>query len=376
MILSTALALISIAYLILINRMRRAWINTPQAGVLKYVPDVSIVVVFRNEAKNLVNLLNDIHQLETDDAEIEIILINDQSEDNGVKLINTWNRGKKLNIRIETLFAVSNAHKKEGIELGLAHASHEYIAVTDADCRLPKTWLKTMVTVNPKRLRCGPVCYQSKNTLASKILELELMGLSAMASSTIAMKKPILANAANMSYSRTLFFEVGGYETKVKNQSPSGDDIDLMRRVFSKHKSAIRYVKHPNALVKTELPQNVREFFNQRLRWAGKTKFSAFKPGSGLTLVLLIFYTMQFMIPIYLMFQFDLILLVVWLTSLALKLAVDYWYFKPILKFYDMRNLLRYLPLTELFHLLYVVPVGIVSIFVPYSWKGRKLKHG
>ena len=149
-----------------------------------------------------------------------------------------------------------------------------------------------------------------------------------------------------------------------------------MRKVFSKHKKGISYVKHPQALVQTEPPSGLKEFFNQRLRWAGKTKFKADEESSGLAVVMVGLYTFQFFVPVLLIFNFNFILLYAWLGSLALKTIADYWYFKPILEFYDRRNLLRYLIPTELFHLIYVVPIGILSLFAPYSWKGRTLYHG
>jgi poly-beta-1,6-N-acetyl-D-glucosamine synthase len=376
MILAIILWVLSMLYVGLIKNMLSAWIRTPMGSIAESIHNVSILVVFRNEAKHLVNLLDDISNLDHAESTIELILVDDDSDDESVRIINTWNVDQKLDLKIVPLIALSSAHKKEGLELGIASAKYESIVVTDADCRLPKYWLRAMVTDNPKQMRCGPVAYRSSNSLLSRVLELELMGLSAMASSTIAMNKPILANAANMGYCKTLFMEVGGYRTKEGPQSPSGDDIDLMIRVHDKYKSGIQYMKNPNALVETEPPTHLKEFLNQRIRWAGKTKFKASKPGSGITFVLMSLYIAQFIAPFFLLANFNLILFITWTLSLMMKFVIDYLYFEPVLAFYNKRNLLKYLLAAEIFHLIYVVPIAIISLFIPYTWKGRKLRHG
>lgn len=376
MILTFLIIVSTLLYASMVLRMRKAWISLPEAVISDFVPNVSIVVVFRNEAQNLHHLLEDVNHLETTGNKVELVLINDGSDDNGAALIEFWKSKHNLDVKVENLYARTKAHKKEGIELGIANAKYEYVVVTDADCRLPKQWLKTMITVNPKRLRCGPVSYLPENHAFSGLLELELMALSAMAASTISMGKPVLANAANMAYCRSLFFEVGGYRTKEAKQSPSGDDIALIKQVKRKHASGVQYVKHKGAIVETRMPSTTGEFISQRIRWAGKTRFDLFKSGAMFHISMISVYVALFVGLLLMPIFNSRLLAITWVTCFLIKFFIDRYYFKSFLTFFNKQHLLRYLPASEIFHLLYVIPIAVASLFIPYKWKGRVLKHG
>lgn len=95
----------------------------------------SVIVPFRNEAKNLSKLLESINQLQYPKNLFEIILINDDS----VAIIK--GHFTQTNISLINNTRITNAPKKDAITLGIKHAKHDWIVTTDADCMLPKYWL-------------------------------------------------------------------------------------------------------------------------------------------------------------------------------------------------------------------------------------------
>ncbi|MBI1307135.1 MAG: glycosyltransferase [Bacteroidetes bacterium] len=363
-------------YVILLMRMRGAWLRTPATLPADYTHGVTIVIVFRNEKDHLETLLDDIANQDFNMSEVEILLINDDSTDNSVNVIKRWQSRHSLRIEIIDLYARTDAHKKEGIELGLAHAHYNHVLLTDADCRLPRKWIRCMITTEKFQLRCGPVCFIGGKSLWNRALELEMISLSAMAASTIAMRKPILSNGANMAYSRNLFWETGGYHTLKGAQAPSGDDIDFMRQVDRFSHSNIRYVKNADAIVETYMPTSLKEFFQQRIRWAGKTRFDLLTKGADISLILMLFYMSLFFTPFVLIFNYSPLLLWTWIAILFIKFMFDRMYFAPVLDFFNRKHLMRFLIVAEILHLIYIVPVAILSLFLPYTWKGRRLGHG
>ena len=125
MIYSLILLVSMLLYVVLIFRMRRAWIRTPYNQPEDHEIPVTIIVVFRNEAENIEALLNDLDQQNYPSELIEVLMINDASADDTVERIYRWSAKHHLRVEVIDLFARSKAFKKEGIELGLAHARHE-----------------------------------------------------------------------------------------------------------------------------------------------------------------------------------------------------------------------------------------------------------
>ena len=135
------LTLISCAYLILImsfiigfNRVKTFYrLNeTPRSGF-------TIVIPFRNEAENLPELLNSLCKVKYDSALFEVILVNDDSSDNGVEIVNSYKN--RLPITLISNKIKSNSPKKDAIEQAIKLSKFDWIITTDADCVVPKNWL-------------------------------------------------------------------------------------------------------------------------------------------------------------------------------------------------------------------------------------------
>ena len=84
----------------------------------------SIIVPFRNEAKNLPILLKSLTEINYPNSKFEIILVNDESEDNSVEIIEGFLQlHSGFRIKILDNGHTSNSPKKDAINTCLLYTS-------------------------------------------------------------------------------------------------------------------------------------------------------------------------------------------------------------------------------------------------------------
>ncbi len=108
---------------------------------------LSIIIPARNEAENIENCLQSILQNKYPAHLLEIIVVDDHSEDNTAIIVKKY---VAQNVKLISLkdFVTDkiNSYKKKAIEVAIAQASGTLIITTDADCIVPNTWLQTIAT--------------------------------------------------------------------------------------------------------------------------------------------------------------------------------------------------------------------------------------
>ncbi len=267
----------------------------------------SIIVVFKNEAAHLNELLNSFKELNYPKNLFEVILIDDNSSDNSKSIVNEFiKQNNDLNISVFDNQNFSNAPKKDGIELGVQKAKNEWIITTDADCLVPKTWLLSFdqfLQKNPElKMICAPVKYNDENTILNQFQNIEFLSYQATTIGTFGLKKPIMCNGANMAFSKKAFVKINGY-TNV-NHIASGDDVFLLEKMIRKYKTAaIGYLKSSEAIVITSAVHNLKQLINQRIRWGAKTSFSKNKYNKRIGLSVLLTNVTILILPILCIFE-------------------------------------------------------------------------
>ena len=111
-----------------------------QGGPLSDLPDpepgvhVSILIPFRNERKNLPYLLNDLLGQTYPADRMEVLCINDHSEDGSACLFDSLRR---TSLKLSCLdLPEAKSGKKEALAYGMDQASGNWIIQLDADCRI------------------------------------------------------------------------------------------------------------------------------------------------------------------------------------------------------------------------------------------------
>lgn len=232
----------------------------------------TIIVPFRNEAKNLPTLLDSFSKLNYPSELIEIILVDDFSSDLSERICIRW---RMQNDAIDTTLLenlhLSNSPKKDAIMRAMPIAKHNWIITTDADCIVPKKWLQTIdnfIQQNQPEMIVCPVVYKAKNNWFHHFQQMDLLSLQATTIGSFGIEKPFMCNGANFAYTKEIFKRLDGFNGN--NKMTSGDDVFLLQKAVNA-KETIHYLKHHDVIVKTKPENDLFTFFMQRVRWASKT---------------------------------------------------------------------------------------------------------
>lgn len=370
-------------YLILI-----AWFNNGFNKVEKFkLQDLkpktkfSVIIPFRNEAKNLLGLLKSIENLNYPISYFEIILVDDDSNDDSViiiqKVLDIF-RQKSRNTQTDIIKVIKNKRtssspKKDAITSAIKIAKYDWIITTDADCILPKYWLDSydefIQTKNAIAIT-GPVRFTGFSSFFTRFQILDTLSLQGITIGGFGIKKPLICNGANFVYSKKAFEQVSGFDGNTS--ITSGDDVFLLQKFLKEDSSKVHFLKSENAIVTTRVTDGFSEYLQQRLRWASKVSHykSWFTKLMGL-LVLLINMVTVSLIPLYL---FDALSLKTIILLFVIKFSIDLLLIFKTARFYRQEHVLLSYVFASLIYPFITVYIAIISSFITYKWKGRAFK--
>ena len=331
-------------------------------------PGISIVIAARNEGKNIENLLRDLTAIAYPQDQFEVIIVNDHSQDETRKTIEEGMRHYPWMRQLE--LPEGHAGKKEALLMGIQAARFKIIATTDADCHFSKNWLYCISQYfgdDDCKMVVGAVKYVPGRSLFSRLQVSELISLAGSTAAAIGLGHPVMCNGANLAFRKTVFDEVGGYEGNM--QIASGDDEFLMRKIVKRYPSGIRFLNYFEAAVST-LPQlSLRDFFYQRIRWAGKWKHNT-DPVTRL-LAFFIFISQVAFIGIGLqnMLQEN-----SGLVLILLKLFLEGVYLFWVGRFLKCRFDVPAFLILQILYPLYTISIAALSFGHSFQWKNRNYK--
>ena len=226
----------------------------------------TVVIPFRDELYNLPTLIDSLEE----NGPAEVLFVNDGSAD-GCDL---YLKGEIENRNLSQWRIIDSqgVGKKAAVGVGVAQAIHDVILVTDADCILPKNWVKYMTArfeFQNVKMVCGPVLPTMGFGWLGKFELGEWASILLVTNFGFAEKKPLMCSAANMGYRKEVFFQVGGYDGN--EDVLSGDDEFLLKKVGRFFGSeAIFWCPSADLLVKTKAVASWKGLLAQRARWACK----------------------------------------------------------------------------------------------------------
>ncbi len=385
--------LIAIAYATLLILYRWGWRSMPEAELpqgFESKTSITVLIPARNEAGNIGACIQSILNGNYPQNLLKIIVLDDFSTDKTVEIVHQFpessiskksGSGSSIScIQLADHFppeARYTPNKKKAIELGVAQATGEIIATTDADCMAPKDWLLFIAAAfeNPKtKIVCAPVLFHREKNLLQKFQSLDFLGLMGITGAGYQMGWYSMANGANLAYRKQIFGDVEGYSGN--EHLASGDDMFLVQKVAARWPDSVAFLKSPEATVLTEAAPNWRAFWQQRLRWGTK---NAALPSWALRLSLLTVFLFCWSIWINLVLA--LIYAVVdvpanygwtFLFQITIKALFDYFFLSEMGRFFDRKDGLRWFWPSFLLHTGYIPLLGTASIFLKnYEWKGR-----
>lgn len=338
------------------------------------VTQFSVVIPFRNEVENLPNLLKSLEKLNYPSEMFEIIFVNDASEDTSEALISTAIQSSIFSLKLIQNKRTSNSPKKDAISEAIKNSKFQWVVTTDADCELPRNWLKTLDTFiqnnNPVMI-CGPVIYKSAGSFIENFQQLDGLSLQAVTIGSFGLKKPMLSNGANLAYSKDAFLKVEGFSGN--DHIASGDDIFLLEKMKNAFPKQVQFLKSKEAIVSTKPQNSWKNIISQRIRWASKT--SKQKNIASLLLGFLVLLTNISILALPIFMVFDPENLIVYVSLLLFKIITDYLLLRQTAIFFNEKVVFWKFLWQPFLYAIIVLIVAFWSIRGNYTWKGRTFKN-
>ena len=359
----TLYAFLILGYYVGFSRNKEYGLQSKTKELIRF----SVVIAARNEENNIENLLHDLLNQDYPKSSYEIVLVDDNSNDKTVEIA----EGILHEADISYKLIESDGGKKKALAEAFKYIQNDIVVFTDADCRIPEHWLSAYHSAFQQKelkLISAPVVFLSDKTPLSQLFSLEFSSLVASGAGAIAKGRAIMLNGANMAVTREALKHAKQKEKE--RAEASGDDIFLMTGVKKKYgSSAIGFLNSTDALVKTLPPKTIRDFLNQRIRWTSKSK--SYSDGNIIYSALVVFaYNLLMVIVLFASF-FEGHYLLMYLLLLIIKTAIDLPLLVSFQKKYKSDTRMSWFFPLQVIYPFYIVFIGFVGHFLPYSWKGR-----
>lgn len=361
------LGTVFLIYILFIGQLIYGFNRMKRFSKTEFTPKTSfsIVVPFRNEKENLPNLLHSISLLNYPKDLMEVILVDDDSEEVFSVQCSVFSLKVIKNER------KSNSPKKDAVETAIQIAKNDWIITTDADCLVQKDWLTIYdqyIQENEVDMIASGVCYLPKNGFISAFQNLDFLSLQGATIGSFGIGKPFMCNGANFAYSKHFFKELNGFQGN--DSIASGDDVFLLQKAILVAQKKVGFLLAKESIVATKSVETWFELFQQRVRWASKSTGYSSVYGKMLALVVLVGNLAW--IVTFLFWLFQLIDPNIFLLFIASKFIIDFILLYKTANFFESK--LQYVLASSLLYPFFSVSVAVYSLFGDYSWKGRNFR--
>lgn len=356
--------------------MHRGWRRLqapPSLTARRPLPFISVVVAARNEMGHLPSLLQALSAQDYPPHRFEIIIVDDHSSDGSPAWVAARQRAGLRLLHLHDYLRGRRvvAHKKAALTYGIEQARGELIATTDADCRPAPTWLQRLAAAYCRGYEfiSAPVIIEPAESLLTAFQALDLAAYMRLTGSAQAYGYPLLANGANLAFTRALFKRLGGYAGI--DHLPSGDDVLLLQKAVAAAPAAITFLPDRAATVATRPLLSWWGLWQQRLRWASKT--SAYSDQRLVALQALACGQSALILSGFALLPFwGLAPLLVATAAWSGKAMADFRALRAMARHFGQPGWMRYFAAVELLHTAYLPAVGLATLLGPRThWKGR-----
>jgi glycosyltransferase involved in cell wall biosynthesis len=327
----------------------------------------TIVVCARNEEQNITACLQSISIQNFDKSLLQIVFINDASEDKTLALAE-----KQLSlsgIRYELINNIEKEGKKRSITSAIQKSTGDLIIVRDADTFTESPlWLKTIVDFHEftkKEFIIAPVHYQNKNGMLNQLQFFENSALNIITGGFAYFQKAFLCSGGNLAFTKALFYDCNGYSSHL--QTASGDDVLFMEDVKKLKPDTIAYLKQKEASVMTYPVKTALNLLYQKIRWASKFDQNHNKTNTFIGILVVFVHSFSIIlifrpilshhIPVFgaffILSRFLIDYLLLFLASRYFNISVKWLWLLPVSLFYSF----------------YVVITAVLSLIIKPKWK-------
>ncbi len=361
-------------YLFLVAYFIKGWasLKRPKSYTGIFHTKVTVLIAARNEENGMNKTIDDLLAQDYPKELTEIIIVDDHSTDRTAKIISSYAaRGVKLLQLNED--KPLNSYKKKAIATAIGLSNGELMVATDADCRMGSRWLSSVVGYydnNDLVMISSPVTYFEEKSLFEYMQTLEFSYLIGIGASFIGNNRASTCNGANLAYRKDVFYEVGGF--KGIDDLASGDDELLLQKVAVRYPGRIGFLKEREAIVYTHAKHTLKQFMQQRRRWASKSTHYKDKRIVALAVCIWLF-NLSLLVNAGLGF-YNIYFFKLFALQFLLKYLFEVAFLLPITSFFKRSGLVALLILLIPIHIIYFVYVGLIGNTRKYEWKGRVVR--
>ncbi len=327
------------------------------------LPAISIVVAARNEEKNIETCLVSLDAIEYDEEKLQIIIIDDHSTDRTPQIIKSYIKDKPKFLTIVPQKAKGSLKgKANAIANGIEFATGEIILSTDADCTVNPLWAKTTVSYYKENVAmvCG-YTNQEEDTTFRGMQSVDFLFLLSVAAGTMNAGKPLSCIGNNMSYRKSVYHEVGGYESMPFSIT---EDFQLLAAFHKLGKYKIIYPGESNMLVTSKACPNLTSLYWQKKRW-GVGGLDSDIAGFAVMAVSFLLHVATIFMPVFMG--------ILWLLLLPVKWLIDFILIGGTYKRLKLKLKLKNFLAFEFYYNIYVVLLPFAVMFNrKIKWKDRK----
>src|SRR3989344_230641 len=265
---------------------------------------VSVLIIAKNEEKNISRLFESMKKLTYPKKDYEIVLVDDKSTDSTPKIAKKYGARVVLNKEWKGRANVRN--------LALKSAKYDVVAWIDADTEIvDPDWLQQMMEhLNGKVVGVGGT---HAYPVGSSLLQKAVWHIPGMHIEVSRPQKAERAPTTSSMFLKKPLLEVGGYDEKLT----TGEDLEICWRLAAR---GWEFVQIPNARIIHHYRPSVKKFFNQQIEYGSEgakiwkarlgvaiyALFFGFILASGYVAVNYTTLTLQALIILLLFFQFAL----------------------------------------------------------------------
>ena len=339
----------------------------------KKEPGVSVVICARNEARNISDFLPVV--LTQDYPNYEVIVVDDCSHDSTSDVLKTFEK-KNLHLRVITIKEdrVHHHGKKFAVMVGIKGASHEYVLLTDADCRpMSNQWIRAMTDSlsGEKEIVLGFSKYERLPGFLNKMIRFDTFHIALQYLSFAQAGYPYMGIGRNLAYKKSLFFNNKGFASHY--HIDSGDDDLFINEVATAKNTSIEIAT--DSFTVSRVKKEWSSWFDQKRRhlttWAHYKLSDKIRLGGYLISQAFFWLLFASLIPIVILFpvfnQYDLFIV---FGLFLLKTCSQLIVFNKAMNNLKERDLLVLSILAELFLLVIYVSLTISNkLFRKQKWK-------
>ena len=204
---------------------------------------------------------------------MEIIVVNDRSEDDTDVILKEYEKNNNL-LQVVSIFECESgvSPKKNALSQGINISSGDIIITTDADCQVPKLWLKTMLSYfTPETgVVLGLVILHPTKWIFSRFMCIDAIMNNLIIVGTLGWRHAVACKGGSFAYRKEIYKDINGFDGL--ERILSGDDDLLLQKISSCTKWDVQCCADINAIVSTYAPIRFQHFTNQRKRHISAAK--------------------------------------------------------------------------------------------------------